>query len=300
VARSISVAEQVVRPPRSIPDRTARVIGAPLISVGRWFFGLALLGLGAEHFIFREIVIGRAPPWPEGGPGMLLWVYGSGVLVMLVGLAVLSRRWARPALLVLGILDVGWALLRHLPIVIADSPLAGSWTSAGKALVFFGGSFAIAATFPPVQGATTGGWRRFVNATDPFVRMGQYCLATFLILCGMQHFKFLAFVAALIPAWFPGNAILWSQFAGVALLTFGVALLFSRTAALAALLTGLMIFSWFWIVHLPRVRTSVSDGIALFEALAFSGLALVLAGALAERRRLGAQVDSEPAPIPRR
>src|SRR6185503_7703908 len=124
-----------------------------------------------------------------------------------------------------------------------------------------------------------------VNATEPFVRMGQYCLASFLILAGMQHFKYLAFVATLIPAWFPGNAVLWSQFAGIALLTFGIALLFSRTAPLAALLTGLMIFSWFWIVHLPRVHTSVSDGIALFEALALSGLALVIAGALAERRR---------------
>ena len=92
-------------------------------------------------------------------------------------------------------------------------------------------------------------------------------------------------MATLIPAWFPGNPILWSQFAGIALLVFGVGLLFARTAPLAALFTGLMIFSWFWIVHLPRVRMSVSDGIALFEALAFSGLAFVIAGALVQRNR---------------
>ena len=48
----------------------------------------------------------------------------------------------------------------------------------------------------------------------------------------------LAFVATLIPAWFPGNPILWSQFAGLALLVFGVGLLFSRTAPISALLTG--------------------------------------------------------------
>jgi hypothetical protein len=57
------------------------------------------------------------------------------------------------------------------------------------------------------------------------------------------------------------------------------------SATLAGLLAGLMIFSWFWIVHLPRVRTSVSDGIALFEALMFSGIALVVAGALADESR---------------
>ena len=279
----------------SMPDE--KVVGARLIAVGRSFFGVALLGLGAEHFVFREFVTGRAPAWPDGIPGGLAWVYVSGVVVMLVGLAVLLRRWGRPAALGLGVLVFAWALLRLLPIVVADSLIGGSWTRAGKALTFVGGSFAIAATFPPVQGAVTGGWRRFVNATDPFVRMGQYCLASFLILAGMQHFKFLAFVATLIPAWFPGNAVLWSQFAGVALLVCGVGLLFSRTAALAGLFAGLMIFSWFWIVHLPRVTTSVSDGIAIFEALAFSGIALVVAGALAVRSRSRVPFHTKAAPI---
>lgn len=255
-----------------------------LISMGRAFFGLALIGLGAEHFIFRQFVTGRAPAWPVGLPGELAWVYGSGIVVIMVGLAILLRRWGREAAVALGVLVFGWALLRLLPVVVADSLLGGSWTAAGKALTIFGGSFAVAATFPPVQGATRGGWRRFANATDSFVRTGQYSLAGFLILAGMQHFKYLAFVATLIPTWFPGNAVLWSQFAGVALISFGVGLLFARTAALAGLLAGMMIFSWFWIVHLPRVRMSVSDGIAIFEALMFSGIALVVAGALAERR----------------
>jgi len=122
--------------------------------------------------------------------------------------------------------------------------------------------------------------------------LGRYCLGSFLILCGMQHFKFLAFVVTLIPPWFPGNPVLWSQFAGVLLLTFGVGLLFARTAAIAALLTGLMIFSWFWIVHLPRVRVSVSDDIAIFEALAFSGIALVISGLLVQRNRPEAGLPS--------
>ena len=289
MAAGISITEQVVR------ERTT--IDARLISVGRLFFGLALLGLGAEHFIFREMVTARPPAWSDDVPGKLLWVYGSGVLVMLTGAAVLLRRGARLAVLALGVLIFFVSLLRQLPIAAADSLLAGSWTQTAKALTFVGGSFAIAATFPPVQGATAGRWWRFVNATDPFVSMGRYCLGAFLILSGVQHFKFLAFVATLIPAWFPGNGIWWSQFAGVLLITFGVGLLFARTAALAALLTGLMIFSWFWIVHLPRVHTSVSDGIAVFEALAFSGVALVLAGALGERQRVGARWHANPTSI---
>jgi uncharacterized membrane protein len=261
-----------------MPDGTAWVNGARLIAVGRSFFALALLGLGAEHFIYGEFVIGRAPAWPDGLPGKSAWVYGSGVLVILAGLAILGRRWGRPAALGVAVLVVAWALLRHLPLVAADSLLAGSWTRAGKALTIFGGSLAVAATLPPVPGASTPGWRRFMNATGPFVRLGQLSLAGFLVLTGMQHFKFTALVATLIPAWIPGSAIWWSRLAGVALIAGGVGLLFAHTAARAALATGLMIFAWFWIVHLPRVHVSVSDGIALFEALAFSGIALVVAG----------------------
>jgi len=260
---------------------------APLVSVGRWFFGLALLGLGLEHFIFREFVTGRAPGWPNGMPGKLVWVYASGVMVILTGLAILTRRWGRPAALGLGLLIFAWALLRHLPIVAADSLLGGSWTRAGKALTIFGGSFAVAASLPPIPGSTTSGWRRFANATGPFVLLGQIGLGSFLILAGMQHFLFTEFVASLIPSWIPGNGIWWAWFAGVALIAGGLGLLVPLTAPLAGLMSGLMVFSWFWIVHLPRALRSVTDGIAVFEALAVSGIALVVAGALAARRAEG-------------
>jgi len=190
-------------------------------------------------------------------------------------------------MLCLGLLVFGWALLRHLPIVAADAFLAGSWTRAGKALTMIGGSLAMAGTLAPIPSESAGGWRRHANATEPFVRFGAICLGSFLIIAGLQHFKFTSLVVALIPSWFPGDATWWARFAGVALITGGLGLLFGRTAVIAGLMTGSMIFSWFWIVHLPRMLTSVSDGIAVFEALAFSGIALVVAGALSKVRQSG-------------
>ena len=60
----------------------------------------------------------------------------------------------------------------------------------------------------------------------------------------------------------------------------GAGLVVPRMARWAALLMGTMVFSWFWIVHLPRAFLTVSDGIAVFEALAVSGMALMIAGYL--------------------
>ena len=255
----------------------------PLVAIGRTFFAIALLGLGVEHFLFQEFVLGRAPAWPQEVAGRLLWVYATGLVVIAGGLSIVMRRWGRQAMLVLALLVSAWALLRHLPIVASDALLAGSWTRGGKALAFVGGLLAVAGTLPPIAGDPEG-WRRYANATDPLVRLGGICLGCFLIIAGLQHFKFTPFVVMLIPAWFPGNHTWWSQFAGVALLAGGLGLLVRRIAKLAGLMTGLMLFSWFWIVHLPRTFVSVSDGIALFEALAFSGIALVYAGALNDDR----------------
>jgi hypothetical protein len=63
----------------------------------------------------------------------------------------------------------------------------------------------------------------------------------------------------------------------------GLGLFLPQTAALAALMSGLMVFSWFWIVHLPRTLLGISDSLAVFEALAVSGIALVLSGHLTAR-----------------
>jgi uncharacterized membrane protein len=250
--------------------------------IGRLFVALAFLGMGIEHFIFQEFITGRAPAWPTSVPGKAIWAYGSGAVIAGAGLAILIRRNSRPLLMLAGILILLWALLRHIPIVAADSLLAGSWTRAGKALMLFGGAFAVAGTLL-AENARTTTRLRFINRSDEYILLGRICLGIFLIISGVQHFIFTPFVVTLIPGWFPGNATWWAWFAGVALLAGGVGLLVSRTAAPAALMAGLMVFSWFWIVHIPRTFVSRSDGIAVFEALAVSGIAFVVAGFLFAR-----------------
>ena len=152
--------------------------------------------------------------------GGWLWI-----LVILAGLGVVRRRWGRQAVLSLGLLVFVWALLRHLPIVAADALLGGSWTRAGKALTFVGGSFAVAGTLPPIPGETRGRLAALCEHDRAVRQVWRDLLGCFLIIAGLQHFKFTAFVVTLIPAWFPGNATWWVRFAGVALIAGGLGLL---------------------------------------------------------------------------
>ena len=107
-------------------------------------------------------------------------------------------------------------------------------------------------------------------------------LGAFLVSSGIQHFLFVPFVATLVPAWIPGPR-LWTEFAGVALIAGGLGLIVPRTARLAGSLSGLMIFLWFVMLHIPRALAAAdaasrrNEWTAVFEALAMSGIALLLA-----------------------
>lgn len=194
------------------------------------------------------------------------------------------------------ILIASWALLRHIPVLAGVPFLSAAWTPAGKALTFTGGALAVAATFPHAHAPRDSTLARLVNRRQEFVWAGRASLALFFVITGIQHFMFTEFVASLIPGWFPGNATFWTYVAGVALIAGGLGLFLPQTAALAALLSGLMVFSWFWIVHLPRAFQGVSASIAVFEALAVSGIAFVVSGHLAHRAEASVAGSSQAVP----
>lgn len=249
-------------------------------SLGRLFFAVGLMAFGVQQFIYGDFVPGRAPAWPASWPGRVVFAYVSGACFIAAGAAVALRMKARWAAVLSATLVFVWSFLRQLPVAAADAHLGGEWTRLGKALTFVGGAFAVAGASPMEAAAV-------VNGTDGFFRFGRVCLGAFMVLCGIQHFLFADFVATLVPAWIPG-AHFWTYFAGVALIAGGVGMNFPPTAGLAAALSGLMMFLWVVLLHIPRAVAAPADHsrnewIAVFEALAFSGVAFVLAGAARRR-----------------
>ena len=103
-----------------------------------------------------------------------------------------------------------------------------------------------------------------------------------MISSGIQHFLFAQFVKTLVPAWIPPDQSFWTYFAAVALIAGGAGLMVPRTTRLAAALSGLMIFLWVLLLHIPRAlgapdaAQAQNEWTAVFEALAFSGIAFML------------------------
>jgi hypothetical protein len=100
---------------------------------------------------------------------------------------------------------------------------------------------------------------------------------------GILHFLYAKDVADYVPSWVPAR-LFWAYFCGAALIGSGLAIILKIKSVLAAALLGIMILIWFIILHVPRVIVSPvaylgSEVTSALIALAYSGIALVIAGA---------------------
>ena len=242
-------------------------------------FGVAFIAFGLQQFLYGDFVPGRPPAWPGQLALGWVWAYASGACFVLAGTAILVDRHAPRAAVSIAVLVVAWAVTRNLPIALADASFGGAWTRLGKAVALSGGALAVAAA------ARQGDH----GNRAALALVGRVALGAFLIASGVQHFLFPDVVTTLVPTWIPG-ARLWTYVAGLALIAGGAGLFVAQTARIAGVSVGLMLFTWVCILHIPRAFLAQSanqrnEWTAVFEALAFAGIALVLAQRPVSSRR---------------
>ena len=268
-----------------------------LLPLGRCCFALALIAFGIQHLIYGDFVTRVVPAWPARLLPRALWAYLVGAALVAAGGAILLQFRTRGVALRLAALLLLSFVFLGLPMAATDMAWGGKWTNAGKALALCGGALAVALS-------ASGAADRAIRLPGRFIVVGRIFFALFLILGGVQHFIWAQFVKTMVPAWIPGP-VFWTYFAGVALIAGGVGIVLPQTTRLAARWTGVMIFLWVILLHIPRAVANLHDSnetTAVFEALAFSGIAFVLgampsavAGPSAPEAARPAPADGQPA-----
>jgi uncharacterized membrane protein len=246
---------------------------ALLKTLGRIFYALPMVAFGVLHFVLGDVTTRFTAGWPESVGGRAVAAYVLGMLLIALGLAILFEKKTRTAGLGLAAV-IGLSLVFfHVRGILAKPGFGGAWTGPAKYLSLLGGAMLIARMSRDEDAGPD-------EDTVPVSTFApRLFLSAFLILCGIQHYVYLDFVANFVPGWIP-NHVFWACFAGIALIAGGLGLWVPRTARLAGLLTGAMIFVWFLIVHIPRAAASPGDPrewSGVFESLATSGIALLLA-----------------------
>jgi uncharacterized membrane protein len=248
-------------------------VAAPLATLGRIFYALPMVAFGVLHFVLGNVTTRFTAGWPETLGGRAVAGYFLGVLLIALGLAILFEKRTRAAALCLAAVIGVSLVFFHVRGILAKPGFGAAWTGPAKYLSLLGGALLIARMF------RAGGERPNEDVSPVSTFAPRLFLSAFLILCGIQHYVYLKFVANFVPAWIP-NRVFWACFAGIALIAGGLGLWVPKTARLAGILTGGMIFVWFLIVHIPRAAASPGDPgewSGVFESLATSGIALMLA-----------------------
>jgi uncharacterized membrane protein YphA (DoxX/SURF4 family) len=120
---------------------------------------------------------------------------------------------------------------------------------------------------------------------------GRIFFSIMLIIFGIDHILYKGFVATLVPAWIPGS-MFWTYFGSIALIGSGICILLKIKTRLVGMLLGTMLLIWFIILHIPRAIADPYAGkgneiTSVFQALAFSGIAFVIAiGASTRKNKL--------------
>lgn len=246
------------------------------ITIGRLFFRLAIIGLGFQQFLYGDFRPVFVPDWPAFLHTPALG-FLSGAFLIVAALLIAFRQGARGFSLALGFFFLILFLACHVPYQLHYSPYSfhlGLWTDPLKELALAGGAFIMASTF---MSSNTVASRYPVH----YAAIGRFFFCLMLIVFGIDHFIYTDFVASLVPSWIPGP-VFWTYFGAIALIGAGAAILLNIFRFPVSLLLALILFLWVALLHIPRAVVATSDKgnelTSVFEALAFSGVALMIAG----------------------
>jgi uncharacterized membrane protein len=111
--------------------------------LGQYFFSLAMLAFGVQHFISEKLTIRVGPPWFPGRP---FWAYLTGAALILSGVAILLGQKARLAATLLGAILFLLFLFLHIPRILVNLHDPGPWTSGFEILALCGCALVLAST----------------------------------------------------------------------------------------------------------------------------------------------------------
>jgi uncharacterized membrane protein len=243
-----------------------------LLRLGQLIFAVSFTALSIQGMLMHDFNFGRPPEWPDTSARMV-WSYVGGLVVICAAIAVITRRYAEQATLIAGIAIVGSIfLLRSIPDLFSKSINDAFWSlNAFKTLALAGGCFIVSVSFQA---------DRESSSAKFLLWLGIIPLAYFLFICGLAHFKFVDFIrGGFMPAHIPFKTFL-TYFTGVCLIAGGIGLLIRPVQRLAALMCGIMILGWFFLLHIPRMLVAPNDYLEWFgvlESFGFAGIFWVLA-----------------------
>jgi uncharacterized membrane protein YphA (DoxX/SURF4 family) len=253
-----------------------------LLELGRVLFAIAIAAFGVQYLHYGQFV-GGLPPVPPWTPGGSFFAYVVGAALVVAGLCIAAKMKARLAATLVGMLFFGCVVFLHALRAVAILHDGNIRTGAFEALALSGAAFVLAGALP-IEQPYLSGWDTLTNR---LAKAGRFIFAISMLVFGVQHFMYAAYIASLVTAWIPAH-LFWVYFTGVGFIAAGLCIAFNKLASLAAASLGLMFFLWVCVLHGPRVAARLHNGDewnSAFVALAMCGASFIIAGVMSNEHR---------------
>ena len=253
-------------------------------TVGRIFYGSAIAATGLQQFFFKEFFQILFPPLPYRVPGLLYFAYLVGILLVIAGSAIALNIKTKFFAYILGCLFLFFFIFCYVPYELFISPYnpihLGLWINALKEFAYAGGAFAIAGNAPEYANDIKGK-SKLIGFLEKIAPFGRIMFSITMISFGVSHFYYTDTVQNMVPDWISFH-LFWTYFAGIALIGSGIAIILKFRIKLIGNLLAIMIFLWLILLHIPGaianpVSNNGNEVTSMFSALAFSGIAFVIA-----------------------
>jgi len=234
------------------------------MNINTALYALGAILLGAVGLYFHDFAM-QWQPVPKGMPMYTPLVYVSGLILIVGGSAILTRKGERGGALLLAAFYGLWVIALHLPAAFASWRHIGAWNGPAEITFLTTGGVALF--------ATSAGQLRSTLALVARLLAGASA-----IVFGFAHFNYADFTASMVPAWIP-YPLFWAYATGAGHLAAGVALVSGIQARLAATLLAAMMGSFVVLLHIPRVIAHPelhAEWIMLAVSSSLTGAALLI------------------------
>jgi uncharacterized membrane protein len=122
--------------------RIGAALAARLRRLAQLAFGLCCLLFGGAHFVYMNLTAPLVPKWLP--PSQVFWAYATGIGFIAAGIAILTRVQARFAAVLLTVMLASFAVLIHVPILVAHHSSRMNWTESAVNLAVLGAAWVVA------------------------------------------------------------------------------------------------------------------------------------------------------------
>ena len=208
-------------------------------------FAVGLIGMGVLALVYGDFAMGWQPV-AHWFPARTVLAYGSGVLMVLCGVALFTRTTTAWALRILVPYLIVWQMLKFPALVVAPT-MEGVYLGFGELAVLLAGGWTLFARLGDAEG-TSFGWASGERA----VRVARYYFALWIIPIGLSHMVYLKPTMDLIPPFLPGK-VFWAYLTGIGQIASGLGLLFGVLPRIAAYAEAAQISLYALLIWLPAI-----------------------------------------------